>query len=801
LRIILFTIGLILSVSAHADSPWTFTDEYSIPLAEGARERLQTDYYELGQWNVLTGMTKEKHGEWIYGGKVNGPGTYNIDAHKAGVGDFNGDSAQDMLINWTIFPNLSSRAPVAPSVLINRDGELELSSEIWATEPPSRMVSYKVGVADFNLDGSDDVVLGSFGIGEELPDGTENWVPERISLLISENGQLADYSDQIEGQENSPLASFGFAHDLAVGDVNGDGNQDFYQGRHLFIGDGTGRFTFRDDLAPVEAGIGVHSSWAMSSAIGDLDNDGVDDLVIGLADGQPPEVALSGWIFLSDGANDLSNARKIPLPDGRYGLLNTKHNSMEIADVTGNGWNDILIGQTKADPYYEGRQLQLLANKGGGVFVDETDLRLSEGIRLNAHGEGITFIMDINGDGYVDIVDSAGAGPKDVGLLVNNGLGFFERIPMTELPIVQNYHFEGLEDWEGFDYGTSQTLQIYPIDLDGDGIASFVVQVNVPAEFAPNDGDYDLTRLYTIRPTMPFKPVANQEPQVPEILGALSGSWFDPTRNGEGFVLDFSKNLSGPVATVYWFTHRNGKPYWLIGTTEYDSDEFYASGLLKFDLFEVSGTGFGDEFDANELRQTLRGSISFLFNGCDHAVASWEAENSSDFFESPTLAYDLERITLGLDGVPCRSDSVSQQSKKDRRQSMAGVLSGSWYDPARDGEGLVFEFAQNNSGPIATGYWFTHRDGQPYWMIGTSEYEREENALDLEFLEVSGTGFGDNFDPSAVRTKPWGHGSFSFINCSNALAGWKALNGEEGELSLKRITLSLDGVECESESE
>lgn len=77
----------------------------------------------------------------------------------------------------------------------------------------------------------------------------------------------------------------------------------------------------------------------------------MDDLVIAFADGQPQETAINGWIFLSDGQSDLSNAKKIPLPDGRYGLHNTKHNSMTIADLDDDGRLDIIIGQTKADPY------------------------------------------------------------------------------------------------------------------------------------------------------------------------------------------------------------------------------------------------------------------------------------------------------------------------------------------------------------------------------------------------------------------------------------------------------------------
>ena len=489
----------------QANSPWIITDDYDIPLAQGAREKLRTEHFELGQWNVITAFTKERFEEWRYNNQVSGPGTYFIDAHKAGIGDFNGDSAQDMMINWATFPHTLPRPPISPSILINEGGQLRLSSSIWQGAPPARMFSYKVGVADFNGDETDDVVLGSFGIIERLADGGFNFIYERVPLMVSENKKLVDYSDRIEGQETSVLPTFTFAHDLAVGDINGDGHIDFYQGRHIFTGDGTGRFSVSQE-PPARDGRGSET-YAMSSAIGDLDNDGIDDLVIGLAEDQSPDKAVSGWILLSDGATELANAKRVELPEGRYGLVNTKHNSMVIADVTGDGRKDILIGQTKAQPYYEGRQLQLLTNKGDGVFVDETKLRLAEGIRPEAQGEGITFVMDINGDGYVDIVDSSGGRPKDNAILVNDGEGFYERLPTEQLAIVQNYHLRGFEDWEGFEYGNSRTMHIYPIDLNGNGLASFVIQMDPPQDVSPGDDEYDLSSVYVINPIKPYKPV------------------------------------------------------------------------------------------------------------------------------------------------------------------------------------------------------------------------------------------------------------------------------------------------------
>lgn len=499
----------VLIPSAYANSPWTVTDNYNLPLAANAMARLQTEYFQLKQWNVISALTNQYHEPYFYP-TANDPhpaSVHVMDAHKIGLGDFNGDGRQDLIISWTTFPHVVERPPIPPTVLLNEAGSLKLPVNIWAAEPPARMFAYKAGVADFNLDGIDDVVLGAFGVLKRNADGTYQNTWERIPLMVSQGKQLADFSDKIAGQEKGVLEGFQFAHDMAVGDVNGDGFVDFYQGRHLFIGDGTGKFTVRNDLIPSEAGPGRH--YVMSSAIGDLDNDGVDDLVIGVADGQPAASAVSGWIFLSNGQPNLANAKKIPLPEGRFGLLNNKHNSMALGDLNGDGRLDIIIGQTAQQPYYKGRQLQLLMNKGGGVFADETDLRLAQAIRPDAQGEGITHIMDINGDGYPDLVDSSGEKPDHVAILVNNGQGVFKRMPMSLFPIVQNYHLAGKESWEGQSFGVSRTGYIYPIDLDGDGVASYVVQMFLnPDRWPMQRGDFNRSVIYTVSPRKPYEPVA-----------------------------------------------------------------------------------------------------------------------------------------------------------------------------------------------------------------------------------------------------------------------------------------------------
>lgn len=151
------------------------------------------------------------------------------------------------------------------------------------------------------------------------------------------------------------------------------------------------------------------------------------------------------------------------------------------------------------------------------------------------------------------------------------------------------------------------------------------------------------------------------EARLTDVQGSLSGSWYDPNRDGEGFVFEFGKTASSTIATVYWFTHKDGQPFWLIGAREYDPELFDEVGLLEFDLLEVSGTGFGTEFVPDDIAQTPKGSIGFVFEDCDRVLATYSPPQNDAGLGTESIEYQLERITLGLTGVPCQEKQTVPQ--------------------------------------------------------------------------------------------------------------------------------------------
>jgi hypothetical protein len=123
--------------------------------------------------------------------------------------------------------------------------------------------------------------------------------------------------------------------------------------------------------------------------------------------------------------------------------------------------------------------------------------------------------------------------------------------------------------------------------------------------------------------------------------GSLSGSWYDPSRSGEGFVIDITDADNGEArAVVYWYTYNSdgsGAQAWVVGTGPVVADTIIA------DMTITDGTGFGASFDANDVNRTPWGQVRIKFDGCGSATVSYESLDSN----YGSGSYPLQRITTG----------------------------------------------------------------------------------------------------------------------------------------------------------
>jgi len=401
---------------------------------------------------------------------------FTPDPHKAAVGDFNGDGLQDLAIAWIYFTHTMKREKTPSHVrfyLNDGNNNLISSPEIYALgEVPLRHFLYKMTVNDFNNDGRDDLFAGSMGVIKRLKNkGNIGDYEPNLLLLSTQNGKMEDASHLIEGQENGGMIkNYTFSHSTTSGDVNCDGNIDIYSGNALLIGDGTGRFTHQSKVLPdgMYKGMKVNS---MASTIADFNGDGCGDIVMssrGLA-----KVWMSKF-----GKHHLRTYKELKM-ERYYGAKdNMKINHLTSGDLDGDGDPDLVVGITRANPYYKGRKILIFINEEGELIEktktliqDERDQDIKG--KLQNHGEGSIRLVDHDRDGDLDIIDSTGGSFEENGrfgyaIFENDGSGYFTEIPESEFVVLEDEMFEGIS------FNRFRKSGAYSIDIDGMGRLDYV---------------------------------------------------------------------------------------------------------------------------------------------------------------------------------------------------------------------------------------------------------------------------------------------------------------------------------------
>jgi hypothetical protein len=183
---------------------------------------------------------------------------------------------------------------------------------------------------------------------------------------------------------------------------------------------------------------------------------------------------------------------------------------------------------------------------------------------------------------------------------------------------------------------------------------------------------------------------------IPEVGPTFSGAWYDPAHDGEGFLLEI---LDGGTVVAYWFTYdTEGNQRWLIGVSRVVGNRIEIEELLVF-----SGPEFGDDYNADDLVSLSLGSATIEFTSCSQGLVTYVV----DGIEGQLKIQSLTSIAGHGCGEPARPSSV-----------LLSGLSGSWYLPERNGEGIVMEVIAPGPGflvlvRLLTAPWWLTRPMRP----------------------------------------------------------------------------------------
>ncbi len=384
------------------------------------------------------------------------------------AGDVNGDGIDDIVIGaFGANPNgvLGSGESyvVFGGASVGTDGTIELSSLngtngfVLNSIDAGDQSGYSVSAAgDVNGDGIDDLIIGARSADPNAIYSGESYVifgaasvgaggAIELSSLNGTNGFVINGVDAYDHSGRSVSAA---------GDMNGDGFDDVIIGARL--ADPNGVFSGESYVVFGGAGVGSGGSIELSSLngtngfvingidildfsgisvsnAGDVNGDGVDDMIIGAFNADPNGALLSGESYVVFGGANVSAGGTIELSslNGANGFV---INGIETGDLSGvsvstagdvnvDGVDDIIIGAIGADPNgtNSGESYVVFGGVGvgaGGV-IELSSLNGTNGFILNGVNAGdrsglsVSAAGDVNGDGIDDIVIGAsGAGPN-----------------------------------------------------------------------------------------------------------------------------------------------------------------------------------------------------------------------------------------------------------------------------------------------------------------------------------------------------------------------------------------------------
>ncbi len=407
------------------------------------------------------------------------------------AGDVNGDGFDDLIIgaryadpngfssgqSYVVFGSNSGFGASFNLSTLNGSNGFAING-IAAADRVARSVS---SAGDVNGDGFDDLIIGASrasanGIGSAgqsyVVFGSNSGFGAGLSLSTL-NGSNGFAINGIAANDNSGSSV------SSAGDVNGDGIDDLiigapgaspngisYAGQSYVLFGSNSGFGAGVDLSTLNGsnGFAINGiaagdlSGSSVSSAGDVNGDGIDDLIIGAFAADPNGINLAGQSYVVFGSNSgFAEGCDLSALNGSNGfaingIAAGDQSGLSVSsagDVNGDGFDDLIIGAWLASPNGIGQAGQSYvvfgSNSGFGAGLNLSTLNGSNGFAINGiaaydrSGWSVSSAGDVNGDGIDDlIIGATDAEPNGINSAGQSYVLFGQGTTPTNQPPVAN---------------------------------------------------------------------------------------------------------------------------------------------------------------------------------------------------------------------------------------------------------------------------------------------------------------------------------------------------------------------------